>query len=112
VNGKPFQRQAGAPPRMIADVTGRVFTTGQPRMPRMITAVHTRTPRKDVADPAHLGMNRSFLDMEWFWRFAEIKMNRIITAILPRSLFGQGQDSVRRTLENGHDYRAADSLER
>ena len=76
----------------------------------MITPKHTRTPREHVADPAHLGMDRKFFDIERFLRLAEIKMNRIITTVLFRPLFERGQ-YVRDALETGHEHRPADALQ-
>src|SRR5205823_6796472 len=107
-----FQRPVGALPGMVADMIRRVFTPSQPRVPRMVAAVHTRTSRKGVADTAHLGMNRSFLDIERFRRLAEIKMNRIVAAILLRPLFGWWQHIIRGALKTGHEHGAADALQR
>ena len=78
----------------------------------MITSAHSRTSRKGVADPAHLGMNRDSFHIEWFRRLVEIEMNRIIASILSWPHVWRWQDMVRGTLETRHEHRAADALQR
>src|SRR6266540_5721546 len=97
---------------MVPNKLRRIFTPGQPGVPRVIAPKHTRAPGKRVADPAHPGMNRSFLDIERLRRLAEIEMNRIIATALPGSLVGARQNIICGTLETRHEHRPADALKR
>src|ERR1041385_9252440 len=96
---------------MVPDIIRRVLTPHQPRVPGMTTTVYPRVFRERLADPAHFGMHWSSLDIERFGQLAEIEMNRVITSILQRSLFGRGKDFVRRALETWHEHRAANRLQ-